>query len=99
MLIEVAGRLLNFAGPENLVGRFGGDEFVVLMPGSDETQLPALISEVQARLREPLLPPDASLILSVSIGGAYGSPGEDPDRVLALADRSMYRMKRRRTTR
>ncbi|GAB4083262.1 GGDEF domain-containing protein [Modestobacter muralis] len=99
LLIEVAARLQESAGHHDLVARFGGDEFVMLFPDVDESQLAELVSRVQAQMQEPPLIPNASPPFSVSIGAAHGSPGEDPDHLLAMADRSMYSRKRRRTAR
>ncbi|WP_299960504.1 GGDEF domain-containing protein [uncultured Modestobacter sp.] len=97
LLVEVADRLMAWTGAGDLVSRFGGDEFVVLYPGLGESEVTAMASRVQARMREPLEIGAVRVPLSVSVGSATGRPGDDPDQVLALADRTMYRRKRSRT--
>jgi diguanylate cyclase (GGDEF)-like protein len=77
------------------VGRFGGEEFLVLMPGATvEGALP-----VAERLRTALLAnavrlEGATLLLSASIGIAqWRGPGEDPSRLLMRADAALYQAK------
>ena len=77
------------------VGRFGGEEFLVLMPGATvETAMP-----VAERLRTALIsdPPsidDATLLLSASIGIAqWREPAEEPSRLLRRADSALYSAK------
>ena len=98
LLVEVATRLQEFAGANDLVARLRGDEFVFLLPGLEESKVPALVGRVQRRMHEPLETKDAALPSSVNVGGAIGHPGEDPVDVLAFADRSMYTRKSHRTT-
>ena len=77
------------------VGRFGGEEFLIVMPGATvETALP-----VAERLRTALIsdPPsidDATLLLSASIGIAqWREPAEEPSRLLMRADAALYNAK------
>ena len=79
------------------LGRFGGEEFLVLMPGATvETALP-----VANRLRTALLTDaprveGAALLLSVSIGVAqWREPAEEPSRLLMRADAALYHAKLR----
>jgi diguanylate cyclase (GGDEF)-like protein len=79
------------------VGRFGGEEFLVLMPGATvETALP-----VAERLRTALITgapvvEGATLLLSVSIGIAqWREPAEEPSRLVMRADAALYEAKLR----
>ena len=78
------------------VARFGGEEFVVLLPGLDL----AAAQQVAERLRRlvaaaPLVDGDSAVALSVSIGVAeWAGAQEDPSRLPVRADAAMYRAKR-----
>jgi diguanylate cyclase (GGDEF)-like protein/PAS domain S-box-containing protein len=54
LLIEVAKRLRGTVRPNDLVARFGGDEFVVVCEGVDEPGAVALAERVSLALAEPL---------------------------------------------
>ncbi|MGY1723989.1 sensor domain-containing diguanylate cyclase [Blastococcus sp. SYSU DS0533] len=90
LLAGVATRLVEVAGAENLVTRFGGDEFVIVCPTGSEADLAELSRRVVARLGAPFPGPDGPLSIGVSIGTAIGHPGEPADDVIARADRAMY---------
>jgi diguanylate cyclase (GGDEF)-like protein len=78
------------------VGRFGGEEFLVLMPGATvETALP-----VAERLRIALVTDGpriegAMLLLSTSIGIAQWRGSEEPSHILMRADAALYQAKLR----
>lgn len=90
LLAEAATRLVEVAGPEHLVARFGGDEFVILCSVASEAALADLSQRVVARLGMPFPGPDAPLSIGVSVGATIGRPGEPSDDVIARADRAMY---------
>lgn len=77
------------------VGRYGGEEFVVLLPA---TTLPdAVITAERLRQKVQSLPPrwqDRGLALTVSIGvSQWRSQGDDVASLLARADAALYRAK------
>ncbi|MCF6507904.1 diguanylate cyclase [Blastococcus sp. MG754426] len=90
LLAEVATRLVEVAGAENLVTRFGGDEFVIVCPAGNEAELVDLSRRVVTRMSLPFPGPDGPLSIGVSVGVAVGRPGEPADDVIARADRAMY---------
>ncbi|GAB3880430.1 GGDEF domain-containing protein [Kibdelosporangium lantanae] len=80
------------------VGRFGGEEFVVLLPGSPQLHSMAVAERIRERVAELVVtsPVDAAVItgLSVSIGvAAYPEAGTAMERLLNRADRALYRAK------
>ncbi|HEX5762723.1 MAG TPA: sensor domain-containing diguanylate cyclase [Solirubrobacterales bacterium] len=79
-----------------LVARFGGDEFVVLLPEVDEATAEAVAERLTALMRDSTLTIDGTEVrLGISVGVAvfdeYGRPGEQE--LLAAADRAMYEAK------
>jgi diguanylate cyclase (GGDEF)-like protein/PAS domain S-box-containing protein len=100
LLSEVAARLAELVGPGELVARFGGDEFVLLVPGDDPERVSVLAGRVAAALATPFAAACGPLSIGVSVGVAVGRPGEPPDDLIARADRAMYGSKthRRRRT-
>lgn len=78
----------------DVVTRWGGDEFVLLMPGTDPVGAVSLARRVGGTLRNP---EDPSGPISVSIGTAsFPTDGTTPVALLGAADRSMYADKRQR---
>jgi diguanylate cyclase (GGDEF)-like protein len=87
------------AGPNEsgaVVARFGGDEFVALLPEADEAGAAAVAERLVAALRRsPLILGGREVHLEISVGVAlfdeYGRPGEQD--LLAAADQAMYVVK------
>jgi cyclic di-GMP phosphodiesterase Gmr len=90
ILAEAAARLVALVGPEELVARFGGDEFVVLCPDPDEAALDELVLRVVAEMGRPFVGPEGPLTVGVSVGVAIGRAGESGDELIGRADRAMY---------
>ena len=94
VLKRVAAVLTGHLRESDVVTRWGGDEFVLLMPGMDQVGAVSLARRVSATLKDP---EDAAGAISVSIGTAsFPADGGTADSLLASADRSMYVDKRQR---
>jgi diguanylate cyclase (GGDEF)-like protein len=74
------------------VGRYGGDEFVVLLPGTDEATALELAAHVRATIARTMinLPHDP---LDASIGVAEWHPGATPEALLGAADEALLAAK------
>ncbi len=79
--------------PTDVLGRYGGEEFVVLMPNTARDQ--ALISAERLRLTlaSTMIAPLAEPI-TVSIGAVEFVPGESGDAFLRRVDEALYEAKR-----
>jgi diguanylate cyclase (GGDEF)-like protein/PAS domain S-box-containing protein len=91
----VTTRFLQGLEPGETLGRFGGDEFMVVSPGRQHADAAAIASRFAEELREPLLLPDGDeIFVSASIGIAYSSdPTVPAESLIRDADVAMYRAK------
>jgi diguanylate cyclase (GGDEF)-like protein len=80
----------------DLCARFGGDEFLVVLPETDEEEAVVVAERIQAWLAEnPLPTPDGALAVGISIGVGTLQEGEpELGTMLARADTAMYAEKR-----
>jgi diguanylate cyclase (GGDEF)-like protein/putative nucleotidyltransferase with HDIG domain len=76
------------------VARMGGDEFVILLAGSDREDVYRRIAEFQTITCEALDSATALDVIRLSVGEAfYPHDGSDAEQLLAEADRRMYKSK------
>ncbi|WP_024287051.1 GGDEF domain-containing protein [Cellulomonas sp. KRMCY2] len=99
LLADVARRLRSSVRPGDLVARFGGDEFVLVVEGDPAVTGPAAALRIEQALAEPVRFGDVSVPVRMSIGVAAAHPGDriSADQLLTAADTTMYSDKRQRT--
>jgi len=96
VLRAIAERLTGAVRPADTVARIGGDEFVVLVEGTTEAGLQALVARLSTEVEAPLHVLDRTLDVGVSVGLALAVGGAaDPAGLVAQADAGMYADKRR----
>jgi diguanylate cyclase len=97
-LRQVARRLSALVRQADTLSRLGGDEFVLLASDIEhpvDGPVRALADKCIAAIACPIEWNDRAYTLEVSIGIAVSGPGDDPDSLLAAADKAMYEAKRR----
>jgi diguanylate cyclase (GGDEF)-like protein/PAS domain S-box-containing protein len=96
VVASIGDRLRSVVRDHDLLGRFGGDEFIVMI---GDVESPAEASEVAERLRSeiarPLLVDGGELFITASIGIAISDTSSTTSDLLRNADAAMYRAKAR----
>ena len=96
VLREFAAVLRATVRDSDLAGRWGGEEFMLLLPGADAVGGAQLADRVRTSLMERSFVGQEGAAVSVtcSFGVAQHSPGLDERDLFAAADRALYRAKR-----
>jgi diguanylate cyclase (GGDEF)-like protein len=95
MLKEAADRLKGMVGPQDLLARWGGDEFVIVMHHvQDENEVAHFANELLLAMRKPIQLHRQAITATISIGiSLYPEAGKDAESLLKNADLAMYRAK------
>jgi diguanylate cyclase (GGDEF)-like protein len=100
-LVRVSTAMRTALRAIDTLGRFGGEEFVALLPESEAARALEAAERVRAAVEALALPHAAtpgaamSAVVTVSIGAAAALPADraDPGELLAAADEALYRAK------
>jgi diguanylate cyclase (GGDEF)-like protein/PAS domain S-box-containing protein len=102
VLVQVGQRLKERLRGGDTVGRFGGDEFLVVCgddPGSEPADYQRLAERLRAAVQLPMdgVPPELSPTVSVGVARHRPRPGlqKDPEDLMRAADAAMYESKAR----
>lgn len=95
VLIEVAQRLRDSIRGQDVAGRIGGDEFIVLLPAqNDRAEIERVARRILAAIEKPFVLQNRAYFLSASIGVAVSpDDGVDANLLIKCADNAMYRVK------
>lgn len=88
VLRELAQRLARGVRAMDVLGRWGGEEFLLLCPNTDRAGAEAVAEKLRAAVAAEPFHPGVSL--TISLGVAIAGGRETPDAVLDRADRAMY---------
>jgi len=97
VLIEFAKRLKDGVRGTNLVARFGGEEFIIVMPGTDLKGAAAIADRLRCEVAgKPFThksKPDLEMTVSVGVA-AFRGAGDTADGLILRADKALYAAKR-----
>lgn len=94
VLREIGELLRSVFWPQGIVGRIGGEEFGMALPGMERDQARDLIDEFNARL-SPLTEEGAVIELTLSYGIAETQDEISVERLRRFGDQALYEAKRR----
>ena len=93
---DAAGRIREAARRYDLVGRVGGEEFLIILPGCDERAAAEFAERIRYAIGSESIESQAGpLSVTVSIGAAAWAPGQPPlpHLLWEIADQALYRVK------
>ncbi|HSV32338.1 MAG TPA: diguanylate cyclase, partial [Atribacteraceae bacterium] len=94
-LQQVGQRMQKSVREYDLVARFGGDEFLIMVPQADDsTSIERVAAKVLENLKAPMAVREQKFFISVNIGAAvFPTDGDEPNALLKNADIAMYASK------
>lgn len=97
MLATIAGVIRKHAGKDSLVGRYGGDEFIIVFYGEEREQAFLKMEQIRQELsREELTATDGKKVQGIYISGGVASfpmDGRTENELFRKADHALYRAK------
>jgi len=96
-ILEAVGCRLHESVRNGNVGRYGGDEFLIGLPGCNKETTDKRAQEMAARLTaDPISTSKGEIKISISYGTAVNSDPVSLDSLISMADQALYRQKQKK---
>jgi len=99
LIKEVASILKSLGRNEDVLARFGGEEFVILMSGTTASEAVIFAERIRKKLEDQIFSyGDICISVTASLGASTLSKDDfkyisDPEKLLCMADKAMYKVK------
>jgi two-component system, cell cycle response regulator len=94
-LVAVVQRISATLRSYDVIGRYGGEEFLIVAPGCDLQLTQKLAERIRTAVSdEPIDLGNESATITISLGATLGTAESDPEFLVAMADAAMYQAKR-----
>ena len=96
VLLEASRRMNRVLRPYDAMGRYGGEEFLIVLPGCDQAGTVTAAQRMRQVVQEAeITTPAGNILVTVSLGAVTGEgPSIDSDELIKNADTALYRAKR-----
>lgn len=94
LLKEISKKLKNYTKREDTIGRFGGDEFIIILNDSSEEGTIDIVTTIMENINEPIVINGIKIHTTFSIGiSIFPDDGNSGDILIRNADTAMYEAK------
>lgn len=101
LLVHVSSQLLKSLRKDDMLSRWGGDEFVIVLPNTTKEEVTNVCGKLSSKLSKPLhlAQHDENIFVTASMGVSF-YPDDQVAllELIRLADKAMYQMKKERAT-
>jgi diguanylate cyclase (GGDEF)-like protein len=96
VLKEVAARMRSSLRDDDSVGRYGGEEFLIVISGTSRNDAVVQAERLRSAIaREPVLTPEGLIEVTMSFGVSLARAETGMEQLLQAADKALYRSKER----
>ena len=94
VLVTIAKTMSNCLRASDVVGRWGGDEFLAVLPGITRQFLANVSEKLRTLVSQSTVPVSGTGIrVTISVGAAMVAPGDSPESLMKRADQQLYASK------